>query len=138
MFHNLESQLKDIHILKDRHIILASLYLCDLPDSEADVFNQSSRNLPRSLDAQVLCTQRDALLRDSDIAASFRRLRTSRLVSLHSGLFQLERTKHGRNSIRIMASEEVGEERGVPESWIGYGWHLVKKAGYGTYGGKCF
>jgi hypothetical protein len=33
-----------------------------------------------------------------------------------------------------MASEgeEEREEEAAPESWLGYGWHLVKKAGHGT------
>ena len=32
-------------------------------------------------------------------------------------------------------SDEDGR-RDVPGSWAGYGWHLVKTAGYGAYSGK--
>lgn len=37
-------------------------------------------------------------------------------------------------SPQAMSTE--GRADDAPESWVGYSWYLVKKAGYGTYCGK--
>lgn len=66
----------------------AQAHLRHLADPEANVFHQSPRDLSRGLYPEVLCTQRDALLRNPHVAP-----RSLLLLSLHRHSFQIERIK---------------------------------------------
>ena len=37
-----------------------------------------------------------------------------------------------------LEQRESNAQGEVPESWLGYSWYLVKKAGYGSYSGEFY